>query len=55
MQMHAVWEINNRTWRQAHLQGYDLTGITETWWDGSYDWSVGMEESRLFKKDSQGR
>ncbi|GAB0210230.1 hypothetical protein GRJ2_003488800 [Grus japonensis] len=39
----------------AHLQGYDLIGITETWWDGSYDWSVGMEGYRLFRKDRQGR
>ncbi|GAB0192581.1 hypothetical protein GRJ2_003481800 [Grus japonensis] len=39
----------------ARLQGYDLIGITETWWDRSYDWSVGMEEYRLFRKDRQGR
>ncbi|GAB0202830.1 hypothetical protein GRJ2_002748600 [Grus japonensis] len=39
----------------AHLQGYDLIGITETWWDSSYDWSVGMEGYRLFRKDRQGR
>ncbi|PKU27961.1 hypothetical protein llap_21735 [Limosa lapponica baueri] len=39
----------------AHLQGYDLIGITEMWWDGSYDWSVGMERYRLFRKDKQGR
>ncbi|GAB0193035.1 hypothetical protein GRJ2_001768800 [Grus japonensis] len=37
------------------LQGYDLIGITEMWWDGSYDWSVGMEGYRLFRKDRQGR
>ncbi|GAB0208322.1 hypothetical protein GRJ2_003297900 [Grus japonensis] len=37
------------------LQGYDLIGITETWWHGSYDWSVGMEGYRLFRKDRQGR
>ena len=37
------------------MQSYDLTGIMETWWDGSYDWSVGMEEYRLFRKDRQGR
>ncbi|GAB0204485.1 hypothetical protein GRJ2_002914100 [Grus japonensis] len=37
------------------LQGYDLIGITETWWDGSYGWSVGMEGYRLFRKDRQGR
>ena len=39
----------------AHLQGYDLIGLTETWWDGSCDWSVGMEGYRLFRKDRQGR
>ncbi|GAB0209793.1 hypothetical protein GRJ2_003445000 [Grus japonensis] len=37
------------------LQGYDLIGIMEMWWDGSYEWSVGMEGYRLFRKDRQGR
>ncbi|GAB0202872.1 hypothetical protein GRJ2_002752800 [Grus japonensis] len=37
------------------LEGYDLIGITETWWDSSYDWSVGMEGYRFFRKDRQGR
>ncbi|GAB0205636.1 hypothetical protein GRJ2_003029200 [Grus japonensis] len=37
------------------LQGYDLIGITETWWDSSYDWSVGMEGYRLLRKDRQGK
>ncbi|PKU27748.1 dtw domain-containing protein 2 [Limosa lapponica baueri] len=39
----------------ACLQGYDLIGIMKRWWDGSYDWSVGMEGHRLFRKDRQGR
>ena len=39
----------------ARLQGYDLIGITEMWWDGSYDWTFGMEEYMLFRKDRQGR
>ncbi|GAB0208218.1 hypothetical protein GRJ2_003287500 [Grus japonensis] len=39
----------------VRLQGYDLIGIPETWWDSSYDWSVGMEGYRLFRKDRQGR
>ncbi|GAB0208910.1 hypothetical protein GRJ2_003356700 [Grus japonensis] len=39
----------------ACLQGYDLIRIMEMWWDGSYDWSVGMEGYRLFRKDRQGR
>ncbi|GAB0181349.1 hypothetical protein GRJ2_000600200 [Grus japonensis] len=36
------------------LQGYDLIGITEMWWNSSYDWSVGMEGYRLFMMDKQG-
>jgi len=39
----------------ACLQGCDLIGTTETWWDDSYDWSVGMEGCRLFRKGRQGR
>jgi len=39
----------------ACLQGYDLIGITETWWDGFYDCKVGMEGYRLFRKDRQER
>jgi len=39
----------------AHLWGYDIIGITETWWDSSYDWSMGMGRCRLFRKDRQGR
>ncbi|PKU29010.1 hypothetical protein llap_20687 [Limosa lapponica baueri] len=39
----------------ARLQGYDLIGVTKTWWDGSYDWSVGMEGYRLFRRDRLGR
>jgi len=39
----------------AHLQGCNLIGIMEMWWDGSYEWSVGMQGCRLFRKDRQGR
>ena len=39
----------------ARLQGYDLTGITEMWWDGSYSWSVGIEGYRLLRRGRQGR
>ncbi|GAB0175990.1 hypothetical protein GRJ2_000064200 [Grus japonensis] len=39
----------------THLKGYDLIGMTETWWDGSYDCSIEMEGYRLFRKDRQGR
>jgi len=37
------------------LQDYDLVGITEMCWDGSYDKSAEMEGYRLFRKDRQGR
>lgn len=39
----------------VHLQEYDLIGIMETWWDGSHDWSVGMEGYRLFRKEELRR
>jgi len=44
-------ELETCSW----LQGYDLFGIMEIWWDGSYDWSVGMEGYRLSRKDRQER
>ncbi|GAB0203326.1 hypothetical protein GRJ2_002798200 [Grus japonensis] len=53
-----AWSMGNKQEELetcAHLPGYDLIGITETWWDSSYDWSVGMEGHRLFRKDRQGR
>ena len=40
---------------RAREQGYNLVGITETWWDDTYDWSVNMEGYRLFRKDRKGR
>jgi len=39
----------------ARLQGCDLIDVMKTWWDGSYNWSVGMEGYRLFRKDREGR
>jgi len=39
----------------AHLQVYDLMGITGKWCDRSYDRSVGTEGYRVFRKDGQGR
>ena len=35
--------------------GCDVFGITETWWDGSYGWSVGIEGYTLFRKDWKAR
>jgi len=37
------------------LQGYNFTGIMETWWDILHDWNAVTEEYRLFRKDSLGR
>ena len=37
----------------ARLQGYDLIGITEMWWEGSYDCSVGMEGCRMDRRGRQ--
>lgn len=33
------------------LEGYKLVTITETWWDGSHDWSVVINGYRLFRRD----
>lgn len=32
----------------AQSQRCDITGISETWWDGFWDWSDLLEGSRLF-------
>lgn len=37
------------------LQGHDLVRITETWWEGSHDWSVAVEEYMSFMKDGMRR
>lgn len=39
----------------AQPQRCDITGISETWWDGFCDWSALLESSRLFWGDRQGR
>jgi len=39
----------------AHLRGYDIIGIPETWWDSSYDWSIEIEGYRLFRKAGEMR
>lgn len=35
--------------------GFNLTEITETWWDSSQDWDVVMESYILFRRDRPGR
>ena len=36
-------------------EGYDIVGITETWWDDSHDWNVLVDGYELFKKNRKGR
>ncbi|CAM4574228.1 unnamed protein product [Lepidochelys olivacea] len=40
---------------QILSRNYDVTGITETCWDNSHDWSTVMDDYKLFRKDRQGR
>lgn len=37
------------------LQSYNVTGITEIWWDDAHDWSVGLDGYKLFRKHKQRR
>ncbi|KAJ7413995.1 hypothetical protein WISP_87188 [Willisornis vidua] len=39
----------------AQSQGFDITGISETWWDETCDWSALLDGYWLFKRDRQGR
>ena len=40
---------------RAQSEGYDIMGVTETWWDNSHDWGITMDSYRLFRKDRQGK
>jgi len=51
---HSMGKKQEELETRAHLQGCDLIGIMEMWWDGFYDWSAAMEGYRLFRKDRQG-
>ncbi|KAF4796463.1 hypothetical protein TURU_083985 [Turdus rufiventris] len=33
----------------------DVTGISETWWDESCDWSAMLDSYKLFRRERQGR
>ncbi|KAF7239480.1 CD2-associated protein [Varanus komodoensis] len=37
------------------IGGYDLVGITKTWWDERQIWNVKMEGYHLFRKDRKGK
>ena len=32
------------------LESYDLIALTETWWDKTHDWSVAIDDYRLFSR-----
>lgn len=54
MQIHNIGNKQQEFEMCGCLQGYDLTGIIEIWYDGSYDWSVEVEGYRILRKDGQG-
>ena len=39
----------------AQSRRYDAIGISETWWDESWDWYAMLDGYRLFRRDRQGR
>ncbi|KAJ7414959.1 hypothetical protein WISP_80581 [Willisornis vidua] len=39
----------------AQSQGFHVTGIRETWWDETCDWSALLDDYRLFRRNRQGR
>lgn len=41
---------NRRNRRSVQLQGYNLTGIMQTWQDSVCDWSAAMDGHRLFRE-----
>lgn len=38
------------TKKQNRTPKYDLFGISETWWESSYNWNTTMERYKLFRK-----
>jgi len=39
----------------VQLGNYDLTAISETWWDESHSWNTMIEGYKLFRRYRQGR
>jgi len=37
------------------LESYDPIALTESWWDDSHDWSMAINDYRLFRTDRWGR
>lgn len=40
---HMTWGGKKRLEILVKSQGYDIIGLSETWWDGSYAWSAGID------------
>ncbi|KAJ7410341.1 adaptin ear-binding coat-associated protein 1 [Willisornis vidua] len=38
----------------AQSQRFDITGISEAWWDETCDWSALLDRYKLFRRDSKG-
>ena len=36
-------------------EGCDIVAISETWWDGSHEWTAAMDGYKLFRMDMVGR
>lgn len=37
------------------LESYNLDSITESWWDEIQDWSVAIDDYKLFRRGRRGR
>ena len=48
---------NNQGELEAMMQheNYDISAITDTWWDASHDCSAAIDGCKLFRRDRQGR
>jgi len=52
----SVWSMGNKQEELqvcGWLQGYDVIGITEIWWDDFHNWNVGIDVYKLLRKDRQ--
>jgi len=52
---HSVGSKQEKLEAIMQRESYDIVAITETWWDGSHNWSAAMNSYKLFRSDKQGR
>ena len=53
----CLWRMGNKQEELqvcASLQVYDVIGITETWWDDSHNWNVGIDGYKTGRGEQQG-